>query len=164
MTRVHSVIAFTIVFIMAVASVSFGFNSGSSSSFNDSLKRAQGVVSSFASGLIFVEFNKSIVNTCGDTDIHGFITTPENFTVQLKSVFIPNAKAEEIDDRRLIFPVIDVEAFLQTDGIYTIEFFVENNCSIFHSQTTELPPVSLLIQAEREGKIKWLVKNSSSNA
>ena len=159
----QSIGAFILILIMSVASISFGWTNGSSDSFNSRLTTAQGKVSSYASSLVFVEFNKPIVNKCGDTDIHGFITTPENFSVQLKSVFVPSAKADEVDDRRLIFPVSDVEPFLQSGGIYTIEFFVENNCSIFHNQTVELPPVSFIVDRAEEGEIKWLVTNSYSN-
>ncbi len=141
MSSVQYVIGIVIIGIMTIFSVSFGWTSGSTNGFNQRLKQAKGEVTSYAAGIIFVEFDKPIINQCGDTDIHGFITTPANFTLQLKSVFIPKAKATEVDDKRLLFPVKDVEAFITDEGYYKVEFFVQNNCNIFNNQTVELPSI-----------------------
>lgn len=139
----------TVFFIVGafVFSITVGLRSGDQNDYSSRVSEARGTVLNFEAGLLIISFSEQVVNSCGDTQIYGFVTTPDDFTLQLKPVFIPEAKANTVDQTLLVFPVWDIMAFLQTEGGYTLEFFIDNNCSLFHNKTITLPPVPLVLDA-----------------
>ena len=110
---------------------------------------AQGTTLAFNAGLLFTNFDKPIINSCGDTEIYGFLDHPDGITLQLKPLFIPEAKAEDFvndNGQVIVFPLWDIMALL-TEGIYNIELFVKNTCGI-GEKAIELKPFILEIKNE----------------
>ena len=136
--------------------VKYGLTLGHSNKFSHDVKDAQGQVIAFQGGIIAVEFDKPIINVCGDTSIYTFATTPSMITVQLKPIFIPEAKAQAFVDQSegnlILFPIYDVYPFFMKTGIYKIEVFVENDCSGINSKSIALDPIALIINEDMINK------------
>ena len=124
---------------------------------------SQGNILAFNAGLLFVNFDKPIINPCGDTDIYGFLTHPDGITLQLKPLFIPEAKADDFvndNGQVIVFPLWDVMPLL-TEGRYKIEVFVKNSCGI-GNEAIELTPFNLEIRNETTNStyripVKWML-------
>ena len=119
--------------------------------FMKTAETSQGEALAFNAGLLFANFNKPIINPCGDTEIYGFLTHPEGINLQLKPLFIPEAKAEDfINDNGqvIVFPLWDIMPLL-TEGKYEIEIYVNNTCG-FGNKAIQLKPFALTITSEAE--------------
>ena len=118
----------------------------------DNASTAKGEVVAFSPGFILVNFDKSIINPCGDTEIFTFLTGPSDLPLQLKPIFIPEAKAVAFHSeqgQQLLFPILDVMA-LMVIGDYKIEVFVKNTCGI-GEKAISLAPFTLELDNGAQG-------------
>ena len=129
---INLLVTFFCVFIIVLPSAMI-YSKGKHESFMENAANATGSIAALVPGFILVDFDKSIVNPCGDTEIYAFITGPSDLPLQLKPLFIPEAKAidfHNIQGQQILFPIIDVMSLLNEVGQYKIEVFVKNTCGI----------------------------------
>ena len=99
------------------------------------------------SGFIVVNFEGQVISGCGDSQLLGFLRTPTGLSLQLKPIFLPHEKAMELTElptQSILWPISDIYAFL-ADGVYTLEVFVKNDCSILDSSLVKLIPAPMII-------------------
>ena len=150
MTKILNIVIIAVFIILGLIGVKYGATVGSHNKFSSELSSTQGTVMAFHDGLILIDFDKTIINSCGDTSIYSFATTPTNLVVQLKPLFIPEAKAEAFNDQAegnmIIFPIYDVYAFFSKPGIYKIEVYIENDCNGLNNRSIALDPIALIVK------------------
>ena len=138
---INLLVTFFCVFIIVLPSAMI-YSKGKHESFMDNAATAVGTVEAVVSGFILVDFNKSIINPCGDTEIYAFITTPGGLPLQLKPLFIPEAKATAFQSevgQQILFPILDVMPLITEAGEYKIEVFVKNTCGIGEKAISLVP-------------------------
>lgn len=113
---------------IAIVFTTFKF-SGSyllSNKYISNISQTKGTVVGFDSKFILIDFNLHLIKDKGDTRINGFITDGQTH-IQLKPIYIPEGKATDFNDNKLIlFPINDIIHLLQAKE-YTIELFVSNS-------------------------------------
>ena len=154
MTKILNIIIIIVFIILGIVGIRYGATIGNHNKFSTELSSTQGTVMGFSDGLILIDFDKTIINSCGDTSIYSFATTPNNLVVQLKPLFIPEAKALDFNTQSqgnlIIFPIYDVYAFFAKPGAYKIEIYVENDCTGLNSKSIALDPIALVIKSNDE--------------
>ena len=112
MERIVNIIMALVFVVFSFFTVSFGWTAGTTNKFMDRLEHTNAEVLAMEAGLLVVDFDAPIINTCGDTNIYGYVTTQDGITLQLKSLYIPEVKAEAFINNNegnvLIFPVYDL--------------------------------------------------------
>ena len=153
MERIANIVIVLIFIVFSFFTVSFGWTAGTTNKFMDKLEHANAEVLAMEAGLLVVDFDTPIINTCGDTNIYGYITTQDGITLQLKPLYIPEIKEEAFinndDGNILIFPVYDILPFILDPGIYGVEIFIDNNCSLFSVGSVEIKPFTFIVERER---------------
>lgn len=127
-----SAITYLVCGLIAISLPLWVYNKGTHENFMKEAATAIGNVEAVVPGFILVDFNKPIINPCGDTEIFAFITGPEGLPLQLKPVFLPEAKAADFisaKGHQILFPILDVMVLLGP-GKYKVEVFVKNTCGI----------------------------------
>ena len=139
---------------LGIAGVRYGLTVGQSNKFSSELSKTTGSVAGFYDGLLLIDFDRPIINSCGDTSIYSFATTPSEVVVQLKPLFIPEEKAEAFNTQSqgnlIVFPIYDVFAFFSVEGVYKIEIYIDNDCTGINSKSIALDPIPLIIKSNTD--------------
>ena len=92
---------------------------------------------------LVVHTDRPIVKSCGDTVLIAFISN-DQVSGSLEPVLIPNKKAEAfVDSQTFFFSLLKMAPFIG-DGVWTVEIFVDNDCSNW-GKSIALDPAVLII-------------------
>ena len=106
--------------------------------------------------LLAIEFDEPIIRKTGDTEINTFLVGINGTNIQLDTITIPEKKAKELlETKLLVFPIANKLSLLEPQ-VYAIEIFIKNNGSLFYSKSVQLPliPLDLTGAAEENSNAK----------
>ena len=147
--HMHNLLAVFIVVAFAASIIPIAFSWSKAKAHQDKLVEmtATADTSLIQSGFVVVNFHGKVVAGCGDSQLLGFLSTPSGLSLQLKPIFLPQEKAAELSSQpkqAILWPVLDILPFL-TNGVYTLEVYAQNSCSIIGNPLVKLAPIPVII-------------------
>ena len=149
MDRIYNLIVIFMLVFIATLSIPYGIKVGKKLNHEKAISSIEGKVIGFDGKLLAVEFDKPIVRGCGDTQIHSFLVSRDGKSIQLKPIFLPQLKALELTESKvLVFPVSDILPLLEPQ-LYGLQIFIKSDCSIVNSKSIQLPLIPVPLGSDK---------------